>query len=1111
MKNIFNSKLAINLLNTFNQIYYEVFIYKIYFKFKNFLINLYNTNKEILKFILLIIIISNFIFFFLFFNIKMLLFIYNEIFINIIDNIFYLFKEILINLLIKIYENLYELKIYIIKKYFSIFDYNYAKVRLKNNYGLDRNDTKFNRNFKEIKNILYKNIFYYYFNMFYNLEYYKTFDPKMYGLDFIYSYQRKGLCGRLIRDDLREYLPDSRYMKSRKYFTKIREYYNYIYTTKHVKREKALYIYNDLYLKRNFFILNNANFFFSNEMLHYDHDAESSELDDMSCKADKFLINKISQFNFRRKDPKKPIIDFENFDQFDNETIINYENTIDLNNKSLNIVKESKEKIEDFKYKIFMKELRKINYYDSLLKIGILEKDFDNFYLTGTTEIYYSDNTKYHLIRIMGLSDYFFFFIYYSFIKIPFFFEDFNINLGDNFNIFNLFYSIIKELLKFNNIYILFMFSYSLYIFLRFLILNELDLLYALIFFKRHFTILIIIGFMIKFNLDVLDPLSFELFLLIWIPGVINYIVYEEWWWVWWTNFEKVKYHYTFNYEGVLYCPINLYILYMITPFYFQTFLLFKLLTLYYLIFHLNRIDFKWKYIFKKNFFFYLILLNTFLFYNLFFFKEELNLLKTRFKINKFYILNSIFFINFNIYSRNFIVNLNKNILFSLFNTLKKYIQTIIFYSYMFFFICMIFLMFAKNLHNCFLILQIYFLENYLEFLKKIENNSNLLLYIKNNLDIALFKEYKSNQSYNYNIYSRIYEYNNIYGFKNRLYFKFHYPGLIFYRTSRQYNGNLYWLYFQGGNNFLGEKYYKATILNNFYKKNSLYFYKFFILDRRSHKYWNNECKFKYNRILSIDKNRYKITLRKLNRIIPKNSFRFGVYLNKSYIQPLNYNFISSKDFKVVSLFYKNFYKNTTFYTNNKTYFFSLYTYKYYRKNYPLAMDDLNINVFIRKMYLHARAWGKYHMASNFLFVYTKLLNKKVIGNFILESMILDSKNSFVPFKESIINKNLNKIYFYNKYIPNRLDYIKFHSEFYSQVYSLFEIELEQCILEKKINHKKILDTNKDDSISIFTLIFNYSEYIKLKTEKDIATVLSIKARLPFPHESVHKKKSEYI
>ena len=1078
----------------------------IYFKhIINLIYNFYKNYKVLLLTFSSLFLIINFFFFLIYYNFTFLLFIYNDFFIYIIDNIIYYFKSYYIINLQKIYDLIYKSKFFLIQKYYSVFEYNFMKNQLKS---IDNSLILSNENsyIKKIYIFFYKNFFFKYFNIFQHTEYYRNFEPKLYGLDFIYSYKRKGECSRNISDYLlTAYLPDNGKMHYSHFFNKIHQHYNYIYTHKHVRRQKSLFLYNDLYLRRNFFILNNNNNKFLNtkELLHYEHDLEASELDSMSIKLEESFMKNISAFNYRRKDSKERLLSFENFDEFNNSDIIIYENAINLSDHNLSHFMD-RDYIDKLRYKIFMNRLKKDNYYDNLLKISILEKNLDNFYITGTTEIYYFDKMYYRLIKFIGLTDYFFYYLYYSFIEIPFFFEDFHFDLNRNTNFIILLKYFFNEMLKYNNLYVILIFLYSFYLSFRSLILNELDLLYALLYFKRHLTFLIIIGFIIKFNLDILDPISFELFLLLWIPGIINYIVYEEWWWVWWTNFEKVKYHYTFNYEGVLYGPINIYFIYLIIPYYLQSFLLFKILILYYLIFHFNRIDLKWKYIVKKNIFYYIFLLYILIFYNFFIFKEEINLLKSRFKIQKNYKNLDLFYINFNVYSRNFLRNINNILFSSLFIMIKKYIQFFFFYIYIFFFFFMILIMFYKIIYNLNFILHFSFIKNNLDFYSFLETNSNYFLFFKNNLNLVLFKEYQIIQRNNYYKYNIIYDFKNINGFQNKLYYKFHYPGLIFYRTSRQFNGNLYWLIFQGGNNFIGEKYYKANILDNIYKKNLPYFYKYFIIDSKNYNdYWTKEQTNKYRSLSNFDKN--VIRKRKIKRLFYDYYFSSRIFLN-FFNKIDNYNYITYKgDIKFIDLITKNFYKTTTYYTNNKTYFFSLYTYKYYNKNYPLAMDDMDINVFIRRMFLHARAWGKYHMGSNFLPMYTKFI-VKYSGKSLINFMN-DEYNNTIPFI-SLKEKNIiNKILLYNKYIPNRLDYIKFHSIFYDKVYSLYDIELEQTILDKSIIKEEIIE---DNSISIFTLIFNYKEYIRLTTERDLSKILSIKIRLPSPNEYVVKKQ-EYI
>lgn len=1075
-------------------------------QFFNLVHNFYENYKVLIIIFSFLFLITNLIFFSIYYNFKFLIFIYNNFFISIIDSILYYFKFHFIANLQKIYDLIYKFKFFLIQKYYSIFEYdfmrNQLKINDKNNYNL--NDE--NSYIKKIYIFFYKNFFFKYFNIFQHSEYYKNFEPKLYGLDFIYSYNRKGPCSKVISDPLLTvYLPDKRKMNYINIFDKINKHYNYIYTYKHVRRQKYLFLYNDLYLRRNFFIINNNNFFNNKELLHYEHDSEASELDNMSIELEKSFMQKISAFNFRRKDSKAPLLSFENFNDFDNSDIITYENAITLNNKDSNYFK-SKDYIDKLRYKIFMNRLKRDNYYDNLLKITVLEKNVDNFYITGTTEIYYLDETYYRLIKFIGLNDYFFYYLYYSFIEIPFFFEDFNFDLNKNTNFIIIIKNFLNEILKYNNLYIILIFFYSFYLSFRSLILNELDLLYALLFFKRHLTFLIIISFIIKFNLDILDPISFELFFILWIPGIINYIVYEEWWWIWWTNFEKVKYHYTFNYEGVLYAPINICFIYLIIPYYLQSFLLFKLSILHYLIFHFNRIDLKWKYIIKKNIFYYFFLLYILIFYNFFVFKEELNLLKSRFKLQKNYKNLDLFYINFNFYSRNFLLSINNILFSSLLIIIKKYTQVFFYYIYITFFFFIILVMFYKIIYNINFIFYFSFIKNDLDLYNLIKNNSDYFLFLKNNINLILLKEYQIIQRNNYCKYNIIYDYANINGLKNKLYYKFHYPGLIFYRTSRNFNGNLYWLYFQGGNNFIGENYYKANILDNFYKKNLSYFYKYFIIDSKNYNnYWTKKQINKYMNLSNLNKNLIK--KRKIKRLISNYYFNSKVYLEIFNLKNnYNYNHINYKgDIKFINLITKNFYKTTTYYTNNKTFFFSLYTYKYYNKNYPLAMDDMDINIFIRKMFLHARAWGKYHMGSNFLPMYSKFI-VKYWGKSLIEFMNDEYKNK-VPFISLIKKDNINDILLYNKYIPNRLDYIKFHSIFYEKVYALYDIELEQTILDKSIIKEEIVE---DNSISIFTLIFNYKEYIRLTTERDLSKILSIKIRLPSPNEYVVKKQ-EYI
>ena len=132
---------------------------------------------------------------------------------------------------------------------------------LKQNLKNDNNNLIKKENLKFTNNIsiyFLKKIFFPYFNIFQNTEYYKSFNPKIYNLDFIYSYERKGDCSRIISDDLLlSYLPDAKKLNNYKLLNIIDKNYNYIYTTKHFKKQKSLFLYNDLFLRRRFFITEN--------------------------------------------------------------------------------------------------------------------------------------------------------------------------------------------------------------------------------------------------------------------------------------------------------------------------------------------------------------------------------------------------------------------------------------------------------------------------------------------------------------------------------------------------------------------------------------------------------------------------------------------------------------------------------------------------------------------------------------------------------------------------------------------------------------------------------------------------------------------------------------
>ena len=1057
----------INLNNFFllkkNSIFFKMF-FKVFFFIKKNIIILIKLLLAVLLFFFLLDCTN------LFCAINVIKF-YNFFYIDLIDPIIYFFKNIYINCYIKLNNFSYNYRIKIIKKYYTFTDFSYLQDCIKKKFRYKKKNYISNIKY----NYILKPYIFSFFNVIQNTKFYLPFNLNENGFDFLY------LSSRSKRKGFNASVTEIYSFKMCKKNIFIHYFgmqkYNYIFNCEEriIKEEEESYEnYKDLFYKNYFFILNNSGTFCSNELLNYQHNLNLHYLASYQKEHRVKLINKISINNFRRKNANARVISFEN-EEFDN--------THYYTNRLATLALSDEQRLINF-----LKAVKRGHRLDDKRTLTFIEKTYDNYFRTGTTVMYLREDSSIFLAKFVSFNDNFFYYIYYTFFEIPFCFKNFLLFYNKEINFINYLKFVKDELFKAEVIYLVIFFYYGFYIISKTLIMNEFSLILAAIYLRRHLLNLLFFGFLFKFKFQNFDTLTSELFFLLYIPGIITFLLIEEYFWWKWKPKHKSKFRILFYFDLCYYGAHCIILAYLIIPLYLQYYLIFKLYIIKFFYYYYRGNDYRLYYIFRNNFKYYLYILYLLIFYDTFIVKEELKILEANIgknKHQKFYELlhTDVFHINFDMYSRKLLKEQILKNQVSIFLFLKKYIQYFIYYFYMFIFFFGILCMCFKIIINLFFIISLFIincLNDYDLFILFINKFNYYSYFVRTNLSLILYKEYTIEQADKYHHYLIINNYKTTFlgEFKPKSHIKYKYPGLIFYKTTRLFNGNLHWLILQGGNNYLGEMHYKSTLYNDFFKKQSLYFYKhdlFLINLNKIKKIKNNYC---YNKIYFYE----------INRKFKKSAYQF--------------NFITFKDFKYLT--YSTRYLNlfTTNYINRvhllirKEYFDYIYedylAATCYEDEFGYVTDP---TMFPSK--LKHRSYndgsiisGGLHMKKLFLPFYGNnhpflrqngssciqwmlILNKKKNPTLFNYSFYMNTFNKFYYNKLDIISKN--KIY--DQFIPSRVDYIKFHFVLTKSLYDYLDYVLtEESLFYKFRQHFKIG--------SEFNIVFDEDFEVILPPEK---------------------------
>jgi hypothetical protein len=1023
------------------------------------------------KFIIIIILFLFFKFFLFFFTSPyFFILLYKFLFLYLIDPFLLYFIEIYYITL----EYLLNFKILIIKKFYSLGNFFYIKKNFSNNifFNNEYNNLK-------IKNKSYfkRYIFLPFFNIFENTSFYKKFNNNIIIFENFYK-KRLGSSNIKIREiGINSYGKTPRY---KKYIKIARNHYTYLYIINNKPNSLANYNFSNLFIRNSvLMIINHSGLLSKTELLNYRHNIFCYKFQKFQLIQihSKYLM-KIGMFNYRAHFKQK-IYSFENTGY--KETLFNLKKTkqtLNLLKKSINLT--------------YRQDFQKSNFY--------LFRTFDSYYKIGTTKMYFRRKANKAMIEFLSLNTNFYFYIYYTFIKIPikiFFFKNFYFSYNKEINILIPLKIFFFELIKKENLYIIIFFFYSCYLSYKFYLYKEIHSLYGLLYFKRHLLSLLFLAFIFKFNLEAYNILTTELYFILFLPSFYNIYVFENYWWWSWEPEEKVKYQYSFNHDFSLLHPFYILLLYILSPSNIIQLFIFKIIIFILFLNYFRKIDFRWKTILKKNIFFIFYNFIFYIFYTKFFYLNEINLRKKKLfffnKINSFYVkyklnfnINKFLYIQFDLYSRVFLKNLNlknklSNILF-----FKFYFQLIFYYLLCFILFFGIFFMCIKIFFNIFFIFIFFFINNNFEFLWFLNKFESFFYFIKNNLYLTLFKEYIIEQNINFKNYQLIGRYRITQAFHNKNKFKFNYPFLYSYRLTKNFNNYYYWFLAQKGNNKIGESYYTNTIINDLLKKNSLYFYKYEIYDLDLKKYKHKMLK---------SQSYYFVNKRKI--------LRKNYLIHNLYETQFKFNLINISDYFFIFLFNKNSFLLKSPYVSIN----NLVTYQRYGNLFPRdfltpkfiwSKEKLNKtyiktngNFYIRQLNSWYQNYSNKIFINNYLFIYTKFFKKG--GLSLITWLQLQKENeinnlNFFYKYIRILNKNIyNKLdilyknEIYDIFIPTRVDYIKFHNMLTNQMYfTIFDnYEKNQLFYEKLklIENKKlnIIINNKINFLNFFKSKKNFN------------------------------------
>jgi hypothetical protein len=577
-------------------------------KKKFFLFNFYFL---FLIFLLLLLFFFEYSYFFL---IDFYKFFYEFIFKNFFNILYILFK------IYNLYYNIF--KEFFFNFIFTLTDFNYMKILLKElSYFSKKNSYTFLSFFYDFKLNLYKNVFKYFIIFFQETKFYNKFNldlvylnidnmdinlknPKKKTLFYKYTF----LLEKIQIFKIRKYIYDDFFLNQccKNLFKKN---YKMKYRVNVFNIEifwNALYNENlgdGIFLKRqaNFFL---KNFYFiydkksNKEFLNFEHNycLEKNYLNSFFLFYCNPLISKLKYSFYLPHDKlykdsgriENLFVDFSNnlLNPLINEPfpITFYESNLYLW-KQKGVLIGSKRLLHFFIYGLFDKSIYKI----------------------GTTSYYLIDQDKADKIynSVLGYYRY----IHFAFLYFPNFFKEFNyFQFYYKYNILDFIKSFLYNFFNIFVLYNFFIFFYVIYISIKCMhLILKYNHSLGYIYFKRHLLLILFISFYFKYNFMSFDPIFCELYFLLFIPSILNFYLYDLFFWWEWNPIQKRKINFYYNYIYCFYSPFLILIISLFIPLYLKEFFLHKFILFLLFLSTFRRNDLRWKILFRFNFFFYFI------------------------------------------------------------------------------------------------------------------------------------------------------------------------------------------------------------------------------------------------------------------------------------------------------------------------------------------------------------------------------------------------------------------------------------------------------------------------------------------------------------------------
>lgn len=658
-----------------------------------------------------------------------------------------------------------------------------------------------------------------------------------------------------------------------------------------------------------------------------------------------------------------------------------------------------------------------------------------SIYKIGTTSYYVIDQKQADKLynSILGYYRY----IHFAFLYFPDFFKNFNyFKFYYKYNILEFFKNFLKNFFNIYIFYNIFIFLYVIYISIKGMhLLLKYNHSLGYIYFKRHLLLVLFISFFFKYNFISFDPSFCELYFLLLIPSILNFYLYDLFFWWEWNPIQKKKINFYYNYIYCFYSPFLILCFSLFIPLFFKEFFIHKIFLFFFFLAAFRRNDLRWKILFRFNFFYYFYLFYLIIIYDFFFFFTELKLKNSNYlltfskikliKIKNNY-KNTIFHLNFDIISTKMLnqkIILN-NISFFLF--LKKYIQLLIYNYYLYFFFLSFIFFFFKIFFNIFIILNFYFINDIIILKKNLNYNFFIYNFLMNNFIESFYINYLKMQELNLNYYNILGQKNYVNFFIHRKdYVKYIYPYLYYYKMNKNYDKCLMFYVYKNNNKF-NEFFFKFMILNNIFKKQSLYFYKYDLFSKSYFVYLLN------NKYFFFNKNDYRL------------KYRFEIFNNLKLNNNI-YNYITNKDLLFLNLFVKEFYKNTSMYVTptaiNLSKNFSLFFFK--NNIYNLEYLKKIKGIEYRYSFFDSFKYYNKNFFQTYFYLYT-ILNQIYVKNKIIKFLCIQYN---INKEFSIKNDN-----FFYDFIPHRKDYILYHKKFNEGLYLSFSKEIEIYLKNTKLN-----------------------------------------------------------